>query len=462
MKPVDIWDIEIVCRPEVGSIKTVVTEDGQRIKKCKTMLDKITGKEVVMRTFARKMANYCSIGIDARIGLGFDRNRSSHRIVNKLIYTWEGIKKFVRPKMNMHDIIEKMENLESFVRIEQVIMPEEYNQMSPASQKRISTGGVSGSAFSRQNSERIDSDFRNMNQRGQNLPFHSNKDYPKYYHGANKFHPTGDDKDQAPKNPPLGGLYSSSQKHLPQHPVPYTASPQHSQQHPGLHTYQHLSRHRGLHTSSYTHLPHAHTPGITYAGRRVGPFQNGGATLLKSKTELIKSNEIAKTDDTVINGYRIKTTEIFRTGDQNQRTLMISPINIIGLNIPSYMGGIADMWNKSSKDSPIKSGDGAPQVTSKQEMGDGMLEFLSFNNNLSFGVFERLMTGGGSRVAQGGGPFLITFKQSSDPVNDPLVTYAQVDGEYMQLINPLYYRIGLTPDLPHGKINGLFKTAGLK
>jgi len=62
---------------------------------------------VICSSFARKMANYCSIGVDARIGLGFDRSRSTNRIVNKMIYAWEGIKKFIRPSMNMHNIIEK-------------------------------------------------------------------------------------------------------------------------------------------------------------------------------------------------------------------------------------------------------------------------------------------------------------------------------------------------------------------
>lgn len=42
-------------------------------------------------------------------------------------------------------------------------------------------------------------------------------------------------------------------------------------------------------------------------------------------------------------------------------------------------------------------------------------------------------------------------------MNNPLVTYAQVDGEYMQLVNPLFFRVGLSHDLPRGKVNVLFK-----
>jgi len=39
------------------------------------------------------MLNYLSIGLDARIALGFDKNRKSGRISNKLVYLNEGIKK---------------------------------------------------------------------------------------------------------------------------------------------------------------------------------------------------------------------------------------------------------------------------------------------------------------------------------------------------------------------------------
>jgi diacylglycerol kinase (ATP) len=39
------------------------------------------------------MCNYFSIGIESRIGLGFDKQRTSSAICNKICYGWEGIKK---------------------------------------------------------------------------------------------------------------------------------------------------------------------------------------------------------------------------------------------------------------------------------------------------------------------------------------------------------------------------------
>jgi diacylglycerol kinase (ATP) len=39
------------------------------------------------------MCNYFSIGIESRIGMGFDKNRTSSVFCNKFYYGWEGIKK---------------------------------------------------------------------------------------------------------------------------------------------------------------------------------------------------------------------------------------------------------------------------------------------------------------------------------------------------------------------------------
>lgn len=41
------------------------------------------------------MCNYFSIGVDARIGFGFDKHRIASQIGNKCIYCWEGFKKMM-------------------------------------------------------------------------------------------------------------------------------------------------------------------------------------------------------------------------------------------------------------------------------------------------------------------------------------------------------------------------------
>jgi diacylglycerol kinase (ATP) len=50
-------------------------------------------KSYQTKTYKRPMSNYFSIGVESRIGLGFEKNRSNHHVKNKIIYGWEGLKK---------------------------------------------------------------------------------------------------------------------------------------------------------------------------------------------------------------------------------------------------------------------------------------------------------------------------------------------------------------------------------
>lgn len=72
-------------------------EDGKPIK----------GKEVKM--IKKHMSNYCSIGVDARIGYGFDKKRTKSQIGNKCVYAWEGFKKFFSSTLKMNQIIDNLE-----------------------------------------------------------------------------------------------------------------------------------------------------------------------------------------------------------------------------------------------------------------------------------------------------------------------------------------------------------------
>ncbi len=43
--------------------------------------------------FTRMMSNYLSIGIESRIGIGFEKSRTNSALKNKCIYVWESLKK---------------------------------------------------------------------------------------------------------------------------------------------------------------------------------------------------------------------------------------------------------------------------------------------------------------------------------------------------------------------------------
>ncbi len=390
IRKMDIWDIEIVCG-EHGCIKKVVEVHGKRIKDAIKIVKKSTGQEIVSRRFRRKMSNYSSIGIDARIGLGFDKSRSTNRYVNKIVYAWEGIKKFIRPTANISTIIDKMERIVEFEHVGELVEVEPvhlqtYQPVGPDYVPRVDM--LQQVANGRNHQDMVMS-----------LP-------------PSLFRPPGSMVDDVPR------MFFPESYVQPQ-PIPQSMIMQ----------------------------PQPVSP-------RRSPSPKGR---IKSSREVIGHQPLdPSAQERYLNGYRLVTKEVFQTS-KTGKVLTINPINLICLNIPSYAGGIAHMWNKSSIHSPIVHNGEKVRYEKKQEMGDGEVEFLSFTGKIKFGVLERLLTGGGKRVAQGGGPFLITFKQSDDPINKPMVTYAQVDGEYMQLINPTYYRINLSVDLPRGKINALFK-----
>lgn len=69
--------------------------------------------ELKQNTFHKKMANYFSIGVDARIGFGFDKLRTTSRCCNKCVYCWEGFKKLFLKTAKVRDAIENVELLDN-------------------------------------------------------------------------------------------------------------------------------------------------------------------------------------------------------------------------------------------------------------------------------------------------------------------------------------------------------------
>ena len=91
----DIWDVELQVADE-GAIKQVKREIPDKSNPARVVvskqpiLDENGKKKVFLKTL---MNNYCSVGIGARIGIGFDKKRSESRACNKMVYCCEGLKK---------------------------------------------------------------------------------------------------------------------------------------------------------------------------------------------------------------------------------------------------------------------------------------------------------------------------------------------------------------------------------
>jgi diacylglycerol kinase (ATP) len=65
--------------------------------------------------YKRLMCNYFSIGIESRIGLGFDKHRTSSAWANDMWYTWEGLKKMCccSSTKKIRDVIDRVTSLEN-------------------------------------------------------------------------------------------------------------------------------------------------------------------------------------------------------------------------------------------------------------------------------------------------------------------------------------------------------------
>ena len=74
----DIWKVVVKVK-EGGSIKKI--KDGRKVPVTDSL------------EFSKLCCNYFSVGVDGRIGLGFDRNRTKSACCNKTVYACEGFKK---------------------------------------------------------------------------------------------------------------------------------------------------------------------------------------------------------------------------------------------------------------------------------------------------------------------------------------------------------------------------------
>mmetsp|Transcript_2700 Transcript_2700/g.6009 ORF Transcript_2700/g.6009 Transcript_2700/m.6009 type:complete len:407 (+) Transcript_2700:84-1304(+) len=82
----DLWNITINTGPSGGIFK--IRKLAKGFERAQILNDQ--GEK---SSHTRLMSNYFSIGVDARIGLGFDKRRSKSKTWNKCIYVWEGLKK---------------------------------------------------------------------------------------------------------------------------------------------------------------------------------------------------------------------------------------------------------------------------------------------------------------------------------------------------------------------------------
>jgi diacylglycerol kinase (ATP) len=95
----DLWDIQVTVSDDGGQIRQIKNKQKVVMKDGSQLIDhKLT-------TLTKPMCNYFSIGIESRVGLGFDKKRTKSQLLNKTVYVWEGIKKIFTTTPKITDIV---------------------------------------------------------------------------------------------------------------------------------------------------------------------------------------------------------------------------------------------------------------------------------------------------------------------------------------------------------------------
>jgi diacylglycerol kinase (ATP) len=91
----DIWNASIKVASDGGRVLQV--KDGKKVV--------MQGEAGDLKILSKPVCNYFSIGIESRVGLGFEKKRSTSTFRNKLRYVIEGLKKSVTSTPRINDLI---------------------------------------------------------------------------------------------------------------------------------------------------------------------------------------------------------------------------------------------------------------------------------------------------------------------------------------------------------------------
>lgn len=102
----DIWSIDL----ELLAGGRMLKINGRTREKEVVEVSSVSGRKI----FSKPMANYFSVGIESRIGMGFDRHRVKSQLGNKMVYALEGMKKICCAKVDdvsdfVHSLVEMEE-----------------------------------------------------------------------------------------------------------------------------------------------------------------------------------------------------------------------------------------------------------------------------------------------------------------------------------------------------------------
>eukprot|EP00929_Paragymnodinium_shiwhaense_P059278 TRINITY_DN29695_c0_g1_i1.p1 TRINITY_DN29695_c0_g1~~TRINITY_DN29695_c0_g1_i1.p1 ORF type:complete len:494 (-),score=94.56 TRINITY_DN29695_c0_g1_i1:192-1673(-) len=154
------------------------------------------------------------------------------------------------------------------------------------------------------------------------------------------------------------------------------------------------------------------------------------------KKELIcrRKHRVADVIYGLYNGIDYNAPVIFDTLENSPEPQLSSDPQILAfLNIPSYAGGMAQLWPHAKKlgvDRPLDD----KVLTVEQSPGDKKLEVVTIRSpaRVVFDCVAEQVSQLGARRVFSGAPFFMEFVEEDDDV----ASYCQVDGEFYKLVNP--------------------------
>jgi len=137
------------------------------------------------------------------------------------------------------------------------------------------------------------------------------------------------------------------------------------------------------------------------------------------------------------NGTTFDAPVIFDTLENSPEPALLSDPQILAfVNIPSYSGGMANLWPNAKKlavDRPLDE----KLLAAEQSPGDKKLEVVTIRSpaRVVMDFCAKRMGSLGARRVFSGAPFYMEFVETEDA--EGTETYCQIDGEYYKLVNPV-------------------------
>ncbi|KAH0474223.1 MAG: hypothetical protein KVP17_000717 [Porospora cf. gigantea B] len=139
-----------------------------------------------------------------------------------------------------------------------------------------------------------------------------------------------------------------------------------------------------------------------------------------------------------------KTVQRMTNGDSvifdnhGSKKLLPSTMSLVGINIPSFGGGMS-IWEdaKPKMKAGVIGREPGHLADACQVVGDGCMEWVSFHSAVGLGS-EKVVRGRGYRIDQGPGPYELEFYES---LSEKQRIYFEVDGEFFVVTRPHTFRI---------------------